>query len=108
MVDCGIIFYTCYIGLEVFYQGCGTMTEYQVIVLIGSMFTLGVAIVTPILKLNTTITKLRDAIDSQTDSQKEYKKKNDESHEKLWEHEHDQDEKIHDHETRIRILEDVK
>lgn len=81
------------------------MTEYQVIVLIGSMFTLGVAIVTPILKLNTTITKLRDSIDSQTESQKEYKKKNDESHDKIWDHEHEQDEKIHDHETRIKVLE---
>lgn len=85
-----------------------TMTEYDVILVIGAMFTLGVAIVTPILKLNTTITKLRDSIEAHSESQKEYKKKNDESHDKIWDHEHEQDEKIHDHETRIRILEDVK
>ena len=55
--------YNQYIGLEL-NRVVVTMTEYDVILLIGGMFTLGVAIVTPILKLNTTITKLRDSIDA--------------------------------------------
>lgn len=64
-----------------------------------------IAIIKPILKLNTTIVNLIDSIDSLRSDYSETVKKNSDSHRKIWEHNGIQDKTINDHEIRIQILE---
>lgn len=88
------------------------MSEWTVVtalsVLIGLFLTVGV----PILKLNSNITLLNanikrnsDEIAEQKVELKEQKQNAHDSHQKLWDKNNEQDNILHDHETRIRILE---
>ena len=72
-----------------------------IVTLIG----LGATIVTPILKLNTAITRLSAATDALSKELERQDKKASERNGRLWDHEHAQDEQLDDHEKRITILE---
>lgn len=89
------------------------MNEWSVvgvlIALVGFFLTVGA----PIIKLNKTITTLNVTLDNLKERVDKHDKNFDaqqakakESHEKLWEHNTAQDEKLVDHEMRIRKLED--
>lgn len=80
-------------------------------ILIGLFLTVG----TPIIKLNSTITKLnanletlKDRTDKQDTELKYMKEHAHESHCRLWAHNTEQDEKLADHDKRIEVLEKTK
>lgn len=79
-----------------------------VIALVGLIGT----VTTPLIKLNSSITKLNvtlDTIKGELEEQKKalsaQKADSRESHRRLWAHNDEQDTTLNDHETRIRVLE---
>jgi len=84
------------------------MDEWAVVGVIVVLFGLIAAIVTPLLKLNTSITQLTCAVGVLQKNIEGLTTKNSESHTKLWEHNSKQDSVIADHETRIQIIEKEK
>ena len=81
------------------------MNEWAVVGVVVVLFGLIAAVVTPLLKLNTSITQLTCAVGVLQKNIEGLTTKNSEGHTKLWEHSSKQDSLIADHETRIRILE---
>lgn len=88
------------------------MTEYQVIGVIVTLVGLGVAIITPIIKLNTNIVRLTDAVDNLNEAHSKMDKDNDAAHKQLHERinrrkkeNEELDDRVSDHERRIGILE---
>lgn len=82
------------------------MTEWGVFVVIASLVSFAVAIVTPILKLNTNITRLTVTIENILNEQEEAKIANGKSHDRIWKELEDQEGKLGDHETRITKIEE--
>lgn len=82
------------------------MNEWQVVGVIVALVGLVSAIVAPIIKLNTSITKLTVLLDGLKSNQDSYEKRNREAHKRIWEHNGEQDEMLHKHETDIQLLKD--
>lgn len=82
------------------------MTEWEVYLVIVSLVGFAIAVGTPIIKLNTSITRLIDRLNNLDESMDELTVKNSKSHERLWNHNEKQDELIKDHEKRIIVLEE--
>lgn len=88
------------------------MTEYQVIGVIVTLVGLGVAIITPIIKLNTNIVRLTVAVDDLNAAHSKMDRDNEAAHKQLHERinhrkkeNEELDERVSDHERRIGILE---
>ncbi len=81
------------------------MEKWDVVVVITALIGLFASVVTPLVKLTRAITRLtttmeameRNIVDLTTDSRQ--------NHERLWAHERVQDDRLCDHETRIRVME---
>lgn len=82
------------------------MNEWEVYLVIVSLVGFAIAIGTPIIKLNTSITRLIERLNSLDQGMDELSEKNHRSHARIWEHNDEQDVKLNDHETRITILEE--
>lgn len=80
------------------------MSEWQIVTVIVVLVGLVTAIVTPIIKLNTSITKLTVLLENLKSSQDNYEQRNREAHKRIWEHNGEQDEKLSRHETEIQLL----
>lgn len=80
------------------------MSEWGVIGVLVTLVGLGVAIVTPIIKLNTSITKLTVLLDGLKSDQSGYEERNHEAHIKLWAHNDEQDKLLHQHDADIQYL----
>lgn len=81
------------------------MTEWGVFGVIVALVGLLATVTAPLIKLNSNITHLNVTLDQMrqdVDAQKAAAK---ESHRRLWEHNEEQDEKLENHECRIKILE---
>ena len=76
------------------------MTDWDIVkdtvVLIGLIVT----VTTPLLKLNTSITQLKSLLDNVVKQVQD----NDRSNKRLWEHNEEQDEILHNHEMRLHDL----
>ena len=81
------------------------MSEWIIVTVLIAMTGLVATIVTPIVKLNTTITKLTTVVDVVQSTLKELTSDNSESHRRLWTHNNEQDEKLADHDKRIHMME---
>ena len=81
------------------------MTEWNVVLILGTLVSLGVALVKPIVSLNTSITKLTMAVDRLQMDLSEQTAHNAESHRRIWDHNETQDDRLEDHEHRIVQLE---
>ena len=81
------------------------MTEWQMVGVIVTLIGLGATILTPLLKLNTAITRLSAATDALSKELERQDKKAEERNGRLWEHEHAQDDQLDDHEKRLTVLE---
>jgi len=81
------------------------MTEWTVVLVVIALIGLIATVVPPIVKLNNSITKLTTCFESLTIELKEFKRKNDDSHDKLWNTVNEHDDKINNHDTRITVLE---
>lgn len=84
------------------------MTQWEVYLVIVSLVGFAIAIGTPVIKLNTSITKLIERLNNLDDGLEELTIRNSKSHERIWQHSEGQDEKLNDHEKRISILEKEK
>ena len=81
------------------------VTEWEVFGVIVALVAFAISIGTPIVKLNTSITRLIDRLNMLDEGMDELTARNSKSHERLWKHNEEQVDKLHDHETRITILE---
>ena len=81
------------------------MTEWNVVLVIAALIGLFFTVGKPVVKLNTSITKLTTRFDDFTTELQEFKNKNENSHDKLWDNLHAHDKKINEHDTRITVLE---
>lgn len=82
------------------------MTNWDVFLVIVAVVGFIITIMTPILKLNTAITKLIDAVETLKKSFDSMLHSNSKSHERIWSSINEQDDKLEDHEVRIKLLED--
>lgn len=81
------------------------MTEWTVVGVIGVLLTMGAAIICPIVKLNTTITILNEAVQNLKGNIEDIVARNSASHSKLWEKHDEHEEILKDHEKRIYSIE---
>lgn len=72
----------------------------DVVVIVGLIVT----VTTPLLKLNTSITQLKALLDSVVKQVQDNDRSNSASHKRLWEHNEEQDEILHNHEMRLHDL----
>ena len=71
------------------------------VVLVGLFLSVGA----PVIRLNSTITKLSTLVEGLRDRQAQQEQNNSDSHRRIWKHNEEQDAVLNDHETRITILE---
>jgi len=81
------------------------MQEWDVVGVIAVLFALFSAMVAPIVKLTRAITRLTTIMENMEKSVEELTSSNRGAHERLWQHEREQDDKLCDHETRLRVIE---
>jgi predicted nucleic acid-binding Zn-ribbon protein len=81
------------------------MTEWTVVTVVIALTGLVLTVVRPVVNLNTSITKLTDAVSTLQENLKEFMTRNADSHDKLWKHNDSQDTVLSDHETRLQIIE---
>lgn len=84
------------------------VTQWEVYLVIVSLVGFAIAVGTPIIKLNTSITRLIDRLNTLDEGMDDLTIKNSKSHERLWNHNDEQDKRLEDHETRITVLEKRK
>ena len=89
------------------------MTEWQVFGVIVALFSFVVAVVTPILKLNTSITKLTVTMESMSKDLINDREKSQDAHKNIWagidaveKKNTEQDLTLSNHEQRIKVLEE--
>ena len=81
------------------------MTEWEVVGVLVVLVGLVAAIVGPIIKLNTTITKLAAVVESVQRDIGDITDRNSKSHARIFEKLDEEDLKLQNHETRITVLE---
>lgn len=79
--------------------------EWTIVLTLITLLGFGTAIITPILKLNKTLTELNMGVATLNAGLKESNDSNAKAHKRIWEHNDEQDKEIQDHEMRITILE---
>lgn len=72
---------------------------------IAALLSFIIAVTKPMMNLNASIIKLNDSIDVIKDALDKIEDENEKNHEKIWEHNGIQDEKIESHERRINNIE---
>ena len=81
------------------------MTEWTVVGVIVTLIGLISAIIKPLINLNCVITRLTDVVQNLETNLCNLTEKNATSHGQIWEHMGEQDGQIHDHETRLTVME---
>ncbi len=81
------------------------MDQWMVVTALAVLVSLGAAIVTPLIKLNTTITRLTTVVDTIQSTLKKLSEDNSESHKRIWNHNDEQDRLIAELEKRISAIE---
>lgn len=81
------------------------MTEWNVVLVLAELIGLFVLVGKPILTLNKTIAEFNTELKNMKDRVKTLETEKHDAHNELWQHNDLQDEKLNDHETRIRVLE---
>lgn len=81
------------------------MNEWNVVGVLGVLAGLFLSVGAPVIRLNSTLTKLSTLMESLQNRQSQHERDNTDSHRRLWKHNDGQDTALHDHETRITILE---
>ena len=81
------------------------MNEWGVVGVLVVVVGLFLSVGAPVIRLNSTLTKLSTLVEGLRDRQAQQEQNNTDSHRRLWKHNDVQDAALHDHETRITILE---
>lgn len=76
-----------------------------IVIALGSILSVGVIIVKPILKVVEVMTELTASVKALTEKFNKFEVNNHDDHKRIWCHNDEQDEKLQDHETRIRLIE---
>jgi len=84
------------------------MTEWGVFGVIGALISFGLLIGTPLIKLNSTITKLSALVEFMQKQIDTFKTDNDKEHNSIWNEMERHEDTLGDHETRISVLEQHK
>ena len=83
------------------------MSEWGVVLVIISLIGLITSVMAPVIYVTKTLAKLTAVTERMQDDQKDDREQNMASHQKLWDHNDEQDAKINDHEKRIYGLEQI-
>lgn len=75
------------------------------VIALGSILSVGVMIVKPILQVVKTMTALNESIKALTDKFNKFEVNNHDDHKRIWQHNDKQDETIQEHGERILLLE---
>ena len=81
------------------------MTQWDVVLVIAGLTSLFALILTPVIKLNSTMTKLNTLMERLSVEMNTLRDNNTDSHKRLWTHNEEQDKQISNHENRINNLE---
>ena len=81
------------------------MNEWNVVGVLVVVDGLFLSVGAPVIRLNSTLTKLSTLVEGLQDRQARQERDNTDSHRRLWKHNDGQDAALNDHETRITILE---
>ena len=81
------------------------MSEWTVFGVVIALVGFAASIVGPVVKLNTSITRLTVTMDALASRLGKIESDNHDSHRRLWEHNGEQDDKLADHEHRIKVME---
>ena len=81
------------------------MSEWTVVGVVIALIGFAASIVGPVVKLNTSITKLTVTMDTLASRLIKIESDNHDSHKRLWQHNDEQDDKLADHEHRIKVME---
>ncbi|OUN81937.1 hypothetical protein [Gemmiger sp. An50] len=81
------------------------MNEWSVVGVLVVVVGLFLSVGAPVIRLNSTITKLSTLVEGLRDRQVQQEQNNSDSHRRIWKHNEEQDAVLNDHETRITILE---
>ena len=84
------------------------MTEWGVFGVIGALISFGLLIGTPLIKLNSTITKLSALVEFMQKQLDTFKTCNDKEHNSIWGEIERHEDTINDHETKIAVLQERK
>lgn len=84
------------------------MTEWGIFGVIAALVTFGIAIGTPLMKLNATITKLSALIEFIQAQINTLKVDNEREHNSIWNEIERHEDTINDHETKIAVLQERK
>ena len=84
------------------------MDKYEVVAIVVGMITTAIAIGAPVIKLNTAITKLIVKLDALGEDFSSLELHNHEAHRRIWEKNDEQDERLADHETRLKVIENER
>lgn len=84
------------------------MTEWQIVTVIVVLVGLGISVITPIIKLNTTITKLTTIVERLSGDVTDLTARNSKTHDRIFAQIDKHTDQINDHEKRITVLEDKK
>ena len=76
-----------------------------IVIALGSILSLGVVVVKPILKVVEVMTELTASVKALTEKFSRFEVNNHDDHKRIWCHCEEQDEKLNDHEKRIFIME---
>lgn len=79
-----------------------------IVVGLGSILSVGVIVVKPILQVVKTMTALIESIKALTEKFNRFEVNNHDDHKRIWLHNDEQDKEIQDHETRIAVLENIR
>ena len=79
--------------------------EWTVVTVLVTMAGLLISVMTPLLKLNSNIIRLNASVDTLTEEMEKYTIKNDQSHDRLWKKNAQQDATLQNHEQRLTVLE---
>ena len=84
------------------------MSEWTVVTVITVLVGLMVSVIKPVLKLNASLTRLNESVDSLEKNIAGLNNRNSESHDKLWKRSDEHNLRLSQHETRVQILEKSK
>ena len=84
------------------------MNEWGVFLIAGEILGFLLLVLTPILKLNKTITTLQVTIEKQEERAKESEARNGKTHSRIFEELEDHEKELHNHDKRIVLLESEK
>ena len=81
------------------------MTPYEILALMGGALLFAISVGAPVIKLNTSITKLIGAVATLQTLVDKLTADNKAAHQRLWDRSDEHGEQLGDHETRITVLE---